>query len=85
MAKESFYDLEVQIGLKQCSLLAPWGRLLEEGRLVNLQVMTTWIPEIIIQTLIFIVKETLAVALAGQNPLLVPGGPSVAGQRVWYK
>lgn len=45
----------------------------------------TWIPEIIMQTLIFIVKETLTVALAGQNPPLVPDGPSVSGQREGYK
>lgn len=59
----------MQIQPKQCSLLAPWGRLLEEGRLVNLQVIGTRIPEIIIQTLAFIVKGALTVAVAGQNPL----------------
>lgn len=60
---------DMQIQPKQCSLLAPWGRLLEEGRLVNLQVIGTRIPEIIIQTLAFIVKGALTVAVAGQNPL----------------
>lgn len=38
---------KVQVELKWCGLLAPWGRLLEVGGSVNPPVVSTWPAEII--------------------------------------
>ena len=64
---------KVQVGLKWCGLLAPWGRLLEVGGLVVPLVIGTWPTDIVVNILIFIAKGTPIMSLWQiRTPPLVP-------------
>ena len=73
---------KVQVGPKWCGLLAPWGRLLEEGGSVVPPVIGTWPTDALVNTPIFIAKGT---------PIMSPLVPDIimqlqtSGQKVWYR
>ena len=79
----------MQVGLKWCGLLSPWGRLLEVGGLVVPLVIGTWPTDIVVNTLVFIAKGTLITFLWQiRTPPLVPDivmQLQISGQRVWYR
>lgn len=78
---------KVQVGLKWCGLLAPWGRLLEVGGSVVPLVIGTWPTDIVVNTPIFTAKGTPIVSLWQiRTPPLVPDivmQPQTSGQKVW--
>ena len=54
---------KVQVGLKQCGVLAPWGRLLEVRGLVVPLVISTWPTDIMVNAPVFTAKGTLMMSL----------------------
>lgn len=80
---------KVQVGSKWCGPLAPWWRLLEVGSSVVSPVISTWPTDIVVNTLVFIAKETLIMSLWQiRTPPLVPDivmQSQISGQRVWNR
>ena len=81
----------MQVGPKWCGLLAPWGDywMWEPTTTVVPPVIGTWPGDIVVNTLVFIVKGIVIMSLWQiRTPPLVPDivvQLQTSGQRVWYR